>query len=89
MSPTLYTVPSDSTSSTSLDGKTHTHTYINKLTNTALTATIQQINLNKRSIFFALLLSNSPESVKNRTDVFYLQPEQNVHTHRSESILNN
>lgn len=74
MSPTLYTVPSDSTSSTSLDGETHAHI-----------STVQLIKLNKRSIFFGLLLlSNSPESVKKRTDVFYLQPEQNVHTHRSD-----
>uniref|UniRef100_H3CU39 Uncharacterized protein n=1 Tax=Tetraodon nigroviridis TaxID=99883 RepID=H3CU39_TETNG len=30
---------------------------------------------------YEFYLSRCPESVKKRTDVFYLQPEQNVHTH--------
>ncbi|XP_018550686.1 LOW QUALITY PROTEIN: zinc finger MYM-type protein 4 [Lates calcarifer] len=32
---------------------------------------------------YEFYLSRCPESVKKRTDVFYLQPEQNVHTHSS------
>ncbi|KAF0044655.1 hypothetical protein F2P81_003813 [Scophthalmus maximus] len=32
---------------------------------------------------YEFYLSRCPESVKKRSDVFYLQPEQNVHTHRS------
>uniref|UniRef100_A0A8C4I846 TRASH domain-containing protein n=1 Tax=Dicentrarchus labrax TaxID=13489 RepID=A0A8C4I846_DICLA len=32
---------------------------------------------------YEFYLSRCPESVKMRTDMFYLQPEQNVHTHSS------
>ncbi|XP_039994097.1 zinc finger MYM-type protein 4 isoform X2 [Xiphias gladius] len=32
---------------------------------------------------YEFYLSRCPESVKKRTDLFYLQPEQNVHTHSS------
>ncbi|XP_070698462.1 zinc finger MYM-type protein 4-like [Pempheris klunzingeri] len=32
---------------------------------------------------YEFYLSRCPESVKKRTDMFYLQPEQNVHTHSS------
>ncbi|XP_059209929.1 zinc finger MYM-type protein 4 isoform X2 [Centropristis striata] len=32
---------------------------------------------------YEFYLSRCPESVKKRTDVFFLQPEQNVHTHSS------
>ncbi|XP_047466994.1 zinc finger MYM-type protein 4-like isoform X2 [Mugil cephalus] len=32
---------------------------------------------------YEFYLSRCPESVKKRTDVFYLQPHQNVHTHSS------
>ncbi|KAI3367946.1 hypothetical protein L3Q82_026768, partial [Scortum barcoo] len=32
---------------------------------------------------YEFYLSRCPESVKKRTDVFYLHPEQNVHTHSS------
>ncbi|KAM6912784.1 zinc finger MYM-type protein 4-like [Xenentodon cancila] len=32
---------------------------------------------------YEFYLSRCPESVKKRTDAFYLQPEQNVHTHSS------
>lgn len=35
----------------------------------------------ERITFF---VHHSPESVKKKTNMFYLQPEQNVHTHRSE-----
>lgn len=77
MSPTLYTVLSDSTSSTSLDGETQV---TDKLTLLLLTRKLNKYLPPDPS------LSNSPESVKKRTDVFYLQPEQNVHTHRSVSV---
>lgn len=32
---------------------------------------------------YEFYLSRCPESVKKRTDLFFLQPEQNVHTHSS------
>uniref|UniRef100_A0A8C5E822 Zinc finger MYM-type protein 4-like n=1 Tax=Gouania willdenowi TaxID=441366 RepID=A0A8C5E822_GOUWI len=36
---------------------------------------------------YEFYLSRCPESAKQRGDLFYLQPEQNVHTHRSESLF--
>ena len=77
MSPTLYTVLSNSMSSTSLDGENRTQT---KITDKLL---LLQLTTGANIV---PLLPNSPESVKKRSDVFYLQPHQNVHTHRSDSL---
>lgn len=60
--------------------ETHKHTQSN--------ITLWEASLeNRTSICSVLLLRNSPEGEKKRSDVFYLQPEENVHTDRSESVL--
>lgn len=67
------------------DTLTLTHTHKVEL-DAVQTCLPQQI---KQNFFSVLLFANSPETVKKRTDMFYLQPERNVHTHRSDSVPEN
>lgn len=95
MSSTLCTVRSGCTSSTSPDGNTCRHT----LSHTGFLPYEDNFQITEPFLLLLLLLPllllpDSPQSVKERSDVFYLQPEQNVHTHRSvlpreESVVTN
>lgn len=87
MWPTPCNVLSDCTSSTSLDGEEYTQACkFRPLTPLKKASSICNV-WEWMPLLRGCLLCNSPESVKKRTDVFYLQPEQNVHTHRSVHTL--